>query len=61
MTDQPPTAGVMLAGGLARSMGGGDKLMRMVGGRTILDHVIERFSRQCEPVLLNANGDPSQL
>jgi molybdopterin-guanine dinucleotide biosynthesis protein A len=61
MTDQPPTAGVILAGGLARRMGGGDKPMRMVGGRTILDHVIERLSPQCEPVLLNANGDPSRF
>jgi molybdopterin-guanine dinucleotide biosynthesis protein A len=42
-------------------MGGGDKPMRMVGGRTILDHVIERLSPQCEPVLLNANGDPSRF
>ena len=61
MTEQPPTAGVILAGGLARRMGGGDKPMRMVGGRAILDHVIERFSPQCEPVLLNANGDPSRF
>jgi molybdenum cofactor guanylyltransferase len=61
MTDQPPTAGVILAGGLARRMGGGDKPMRMVGGRAILDHVIERFSPQCEPLLLNANGDPSRF
>lgn len=61
MTDQPPTAGVILAGGLARRMGGGDKTMRMVGGRAILDHVTERFSSQCEFVLLNANGDPSRF
>lgn len=61
MTEQPPTAGVILAGGLARRMGGGDKPMRMVGGRTILDHVIERFSPQCGPLLLNANGDPRRF
>ncbi len=33
----PATPGVLLAGGLARRMGGGDKPMRQIGGRTILD------------------------
>ena len=49
--------GVVLAGGLARRMGGGDKPLREIGGRTILDRVIERLKPQCQCLLLNANGD----
>jgi molybdopterin-guanine dinucleotide biosynthesis protein A len=55
------TLGVILAGGLARRMGGGDKPMREIGGRTILAHVVERLSPQCGALILNANGDPSRF
>jgi molybdopterin-guanine dinucleotide biosynthesis protein A len=61
MTDAPPTLGVILAGGLARRMGGGDKPMRTVGGRTILDRVIARFAPQVTRLVLNANGDPARF
>ncbi len=57
----PPTPGVVLAGGLARRMGGGDKPMRMIGGRTILERVIARLEPQCEGLVLNANGDPARF
>jgi molybdopterin-guanine dinucleotide biosynthesis protein A len=50
--------GVVLAGGLARRMGGGDKPLREIGGQTILARVIARLKPQCEGLLLNANGDP---
>jgi molybdopterin-guanine dinucleotide biosynthesis protein A len=60
-TEKPQTLGVILAGGLARRMGGGDKPMREISGRTILDHVIERFSPQCDGLVLNANGDPARF
>ena len=60
-TDRPATIGVVLAGGLGRRMGGGDKPMREIGGRTILDHVIERLQPQCDGLLLNANGDPARF
>ena len=60
-TDKAKTIGVVLAGGLARRMGGGDKPMRSIGGRTILDHVIERLKPQCEALVLNANGDPARF
>lgn len=59
--ERAETLGVILAGGLARRMGGGDKPMREIGGRTILDHVVERFSPQCDALILNANGDPSRF
>ena len=55
------TLGVVLAGGLARRMGGGDKPMREIGGRTILDHVVERLAPQCDGLMLNANGDPARF
>lgn len=57
----PPTLGLLLAGGLARRMGGGDKPLRLIAGRTILAHVIERLAPQCESLLVNANGDPARF
>jgi molybdenum cofactor guanylyltransferase len=53
--------GVVLAGGLAERMGGGDKPLREIGGRTILARVIARLKPQCERLLLNANGDPQRF
>lgn len=61
MTEIPPTLGLLLAGGLARRMGGGDKPLRTIGGRPILDHVIERLTPQCSELVLNANGDPARF
>src|SRR3954454_18995775 len=61
MTEIPPTPGVLLAGGLARRMGGGDKPMRTIGGRPILDRVIARLKPQCDGLILNANGDPARF
>jgi molybdopterin-guanine dinucleotide biosynthesis protein A len=53
--------GVILAGGLARRMGGGDKPMRTIAGKTILDRVISRLEAQCDGLILNANGDPARF
>ena len=63
MTDIPGTAvpGVLLAGGLARRMGGGDKPMRKIAGRTILQRVIDRLAPQCSALIINANGDPARF
>ena len=60
-TSFPATQGVLLAGGLARRMGGGDKPMRTIGGRTILERVIARLTPQCSGLILNANGDPARF
>jgi len=57
----PPIPGVLLAGGLARRMGGGDKPMRRIGGRTLLERVIARLKPQCDSLVLNANGDPARF
>jgi molybdenum cofactor guanylyltransferase len=52
---------VLLAGGLARRMGGGDKPMRTIAGKTILERVIARLKPQCSGLILNANGDPARF
>ncbi len=61
MTEHPPTPAVILAGGLARRMGGGDKPMREIGGKTILARVVARLAPQCDGLILNANGDPARF
>ena len=53
--------GVILAGGLARRMGGGDKGLLPLGGGTILGHVVERLGPQVEGLALSANGDPARF
>jgi len=57
----PATPGILLAGGLARRMGGGDKPMRAVAGKTILARVIARLKPQCDGLILNVNGDPARF
>ncbi|SET77605.1 molybdenum cofactor guanylyltransferase MobA [Oceanicella actignis] len=56
---RPP--GVILAGGRATRMGGGDKGLRLVAGRSLMARAIERLRPQCGPLALNANGDPARL
>ena len=53
--------GVILAGGQARRMGGGDKPLKQIAGRTMLDRVIARLSPQVTKIVLNANGDPARF
>jgi len=55
------TAGVILAGGLARRMGGGDKALLPVAGRPLLAHIIDRLRPQVTEIALNANGDPARF
>ncbi|HYM31064.1 MAG TPA: molybdenum cofactor guanylyltransferase MobA [Candidatus Cybelea sp.] len=58
---RPGVAAVLLAGGLARRMGGGDKCLRMLGGKPLLQRVIETVSPQVAALVLNANGDPARF
>lgn len=57
----PRPVAVLLAGGQARRMGGGDKCLRDLAGKPILAHVIERIAPQVDGLILNANGDPDRF
>jgi molybdopterin-guanine dinucleotide biosynthesis protein A len=58
----PPVLGLILAGGQARRMGGGDKPLLRLGGRTLLERVVARLGPQCGAGLaLSANGDPARF
>ena len=60
-TAKPLVTGVILAGGLSRRMGGGDKGLLELGGKPMLRHVIDRLSPQVADVIINANGDPARF
>jgi len=53
--------GVLLAGGLSRRMGGGDKMLQTIGGQTILSRVIACVAPQVRCMILNANGDATRF
>lgn len=55
------TVAVLLAGGLSRRMGGQDKMLRELGGQSILARVMARMAPQAGRLLLNANGDPGRF
>ncbi|MGO8801262.1 MAG: molybdenum cofactor guanylyltransferase MobA [Roseiarcus sp.] len=61
MPADPATLGLVLAGGLARRMGGGDKALIEIGGRPMLARVASRLAPQCAGVILSANGDPTRF
>ena len=52
---------MILAGGLSRRMGGGDKCLLPLGDRPLLAHVIERLRPQAGALVLNANGDAARF
>jgi molybdopterin-guanine dinucleotide biosynthesis protein A len=55
------TLGLVLAGGLARRMGGGDKAFIKIGDTTILERLLARLKPQTPAVIINANGDPGRF
>ena len=61
MTSDRRPLGLVLAGGLARRMGGGDKILLTIGRRKILDRVLDRLRPQCASLIINANGDPARF
>lgn len=61
MTSPALPLGVILAGGEARRMGGGDKGLQPLGGRPLLAHVIDRLAPHTAGLALNANGDPGRF
>lgn len=61
MTQTRGIVGVLLAGGLARRMGGGDKCLQQLGGKSLLAHSIQNAQTQVSPLIINAAGDPSRF
>lgn len=61
MTDHPPTLGLVLAGGQGRRLGGRDKALIEIGGRTILDRAVAILRPDCLAVAISANGDPARF
>ena len=53
--------GVILAGGQARRLGGGDKALTELAGKPLLAHAIERLAPQVSDIIINANGDPARF
>ncbi len=56
MNDPAGPIGLVLAGGRARRLGGGDKTLRLLAGRPLLAVILDRLTPQCRGVLLSANG-----
>lgn len=56
-----PVLGLILAGGRATRMGGGDKPLLALGGRPMLAHVIDRLALQAAALALSVNGDPARF
>jgi molybdenum cofactor guanylyltransferase len=61
MSEKLLPLGLILAGGLARRMGGGDKARIRIGGVTILGRVLACLQPQCDRIIINANGDPARF
>jgi molybdopterin-guanine dinucleotide biosynthesis protein A len=61
MSDRKHIAGLILSGGRATRMGGGDKTLRPLGGGTMLSQVISRLAPQVAHCAISANGDPARL
>ena len=61
LAQAPQIIAVILAGGQARRMGGGDKALRMLGQTTLLEFLIPRLRPQCAAIVISANGDPRRF
>ena len=53
--------GIILAGGLSRRMGGGDKGLLMLGETRIIERVIDKILPQVNSLAININGDSSRF
>ncbi len=53
--------GCVLAGGQSRRMGGGDKTLIDLNGKSMLEIILDRLNPQVSKIILNANGDPERF
>ncbi len=60
MIQDTATPCLILAGGLSRRMGGGAKFLEEMGGKSLLDHVIERVKPQVSEILISCNAPMRQ-
>ena len=60
-TQRTDIAGVLLAGGLSRRMGGGDKSLLDLAGQSMMRRVVDRMTPQVAKLAINANGDPARF
>ncbi len=54
-------AGLVLAGGQARRLGGQDKALVRLGGKALVSYALAGLARSCTPVLISAAGDPARF
>lgn len=61
LANAPQIIAVILAGGQARRMGGGDKALHKLGRTTLLERLIMHLRPQCAAIVISANGDPRRF
>jgi molybdopterin-guanine dinucleotide biosynthesis protein A len=54
-------AALVLAGGQARRIGGGDKPLLDLAGQSMLGHILAALSQETEQIAISANGDPARF
>jgi molybdopterin-guanine dinucleotide biosynthesis protein A len=54
---KPPA--VILAGGRSSRMGGGDKCLLPVNGKSLIAHILDALTPQTSDMLININSDPA--
>lgn len=57
MKQEKVIVGVIIAGGTAQRIGGGDKCLLEIEGRSILNMIIDRVAPQVDHLIINANGN----
>lgn len=53
--NQPRISALVLAGGMARRMGGSDKGLIELAGRPMIEWILERLAPQTDEIIINAN------
>ncbi|MCG6115767.1 MAG: molybdenum cofactor guanylyltransferase MobA [Mesorhizobium sp.] len=61
MSDRRNIAGLVLAGGAGRRMGGANKALLPLAGRPLIAHAVERLAPQVASIAISANRDADRL